>query len=201
MGMTAFVRQLLAGLGLVAFAAWLPIAAITWVPGWHAASCDWHARCDDYGRSSALQHIDELRAFMQGRGDLSTGYWSEKEVLHLSEVRTMLVQFSVLAFLGALLYAHSEARVRARVARIAMLAVAACVIVLPFFGTFWRDIFHPLLFDNDLWRNNPGDTSWWIMPRIYFQYSTALVVGVATLVCALAKLQAQSTLDRAENRH
>jgi len=49
---------------------------------------------------------------------------------------------------------------------------------------------HPLLFDNRLWINRPEDTSWWIMPRVYFQYTTALVIGSAVLLCALARYQA-----------
>lgn len=188
-------NHLLSWLGLMAFALWLPIAAATWLPGWHAASCDWHSRCDEYGPDAAQQRIGELRSFMQYRDALPPMAWSDKEMAHLTEVRAMLAGFTLFALLGGLVFAHADAATRGRVARWAMLTAAACVIVLPFFGSFWREVFHPLLFDNTLWKNNQDDTSWWIMPRIYFQYTTALVIGVATLVCALARVQAMRQIE------
>lgn len=189
---TRFARATLSLLGLFALTLWLPIAAITYLPGWHAASCDWHPRCDNYayGHEGAQQRIVELRAFMQHRDVLPPLYWTVKEESHLAEVRGMLDTFAFAALLGALVFFHGSAAERARTARIAMLAIAACVIVLPFFGTFWRDVFHPLLFDNQGWRNYPQDTSYWVMPRVYFQYTTALVIGSATLLCALLRYQA-----------
>lgn len=194
---TSFARALLTSLGLLAIVLWLPVAAVTYLPGWHAASCDWHERCDRYGRTTALERIDELRLHMQHRGELSPINWTAKEIAHLGEVRTLLDRAAVLALLGALVFAHADAAQRARAARQVMLVAAACVIVLPFFGTFWKEIFHPLLFDNTLWKNRPADTSWWIMPRIYFQYTTALVIGSATLLCALLRYQVLGQLRRA----
>lgn len=198
---TRFARALLALLGLIAFALWLPIAVVTYVPGWHSASCNWHDRCreydrDQFGIGSSRLRIDELRAYMQHGPELSDYDWTRKERRHLAEVRTLLDRVLVLALLGGLIFAHAEAELRARVARWAMLGAAACVVVLPFFGTFWRDYFHPLLFQNDLWRNQQTDTSWWIMPRLYFQYTTALVIGSAVLLCALARYQALGALRK-----
>lgn len=187
---TRLARTLLSLVGLFAFALWLPIAAITYVPGWHANSCDWHPRCTNYGVERAQVRIEELRTFMQHRGELPATEWTDKERTHLAEVRGMLDKFAIAAFLGAAVFFHGNARERAQTARVAMLAIGACVIVLPFFASFWREVFHPLLFSNNLWRNYPEDTSYWVMPRIYFQYTTALVIGVATLVCAALRYQA-----------
>ncbi len=195
--MSSITRPALAFLGLLAFTLWLPIAAAVYLPGWHAASCDWHKRCTGYGEERARQRIDELRGFMQHRAELPAQAWTAKERAHLAEVRTLLERATLLALLGALIFFHAQARQRAAVARAAMLAVAACVIVLPFFGTFWREIFHPLLFDNLMWKNYPADTSWWVMPRLYFQYTTGMVIGVATLLCALLRYQALREARRA----
>lgn len=181
--------------GLILFSLWVPIAAATWLPGWHEASCDWHPRCDHYGRESANARITELRAFQQGRATLDPERWTEKERTHLAEVRRILVAFTVFALAGGALLLRADAARRAQAARWAMLFAAACVIILPFFAGFWRDVFHPLLFSNQLWLNEPADTSWWIMPRIYFQYTTALVIGVATLLCALVRVQAMRQLN------
>jgi len=195
---TRLARSLLALAGLFAFALWLPVAAITYAPGWHTASCDWHPRCTHYGSERAQRRIDELRTFMQHRGELPADAWSQKERLHLDEVRGMLDRFALAALAGAIVFFHGNARERAQTARIAMLTIGACVIVLPFFASFWREVFHPLLFSNNLWKNYPGDTSYWVMPRIYFQYTTALVIGVATLLCALLRYQALGQVRREE---
>ncbi len=189
------IRLLLTLVGLLAFSLWLPIALITYAPGWHAESCQWHPRCAQYdeGRAAgndAQQRISELRYFMLHRSELSALHWTDKERTHLREVRTLLDHALVIAFLGALIFMHASARDRARVARWAMLMAATCVIVLPFFDTFWKDMLHPLLFSNKLWLNKPADTSWWIMPRIYFNYTTALVIGSAVLICAAVRYQA-----------
>ena len=49
--------------------------------------------------------------------------------------------------------------------------------MLTFFGTFWRDIFHPLIFKNDLWMNNRYDLSFYIMPRRFFMFTVALLIA------------------------
>lgn len=193
---TRIARATLALLGLFAFAIWLPVAVITYIPGWHKVSCDWHQRCENYGYERTMTRIDELRGFMQHRGELPVIAWTPKEISHLAEVRQMLDGAAVIALLGAAIFFHGTAQERAQTARIAMLVVAALVIVLPFFGTFWREIFHPLLFDNQNWRTRPEDTSYWVMPRIYFQYTTALVIGVATLLCASFRYQALGQLRK-----
>lgn len=195
MSFTSAARAFLTWLGLVLFALWLPVAVVAWLPGWHESSCDWHDRCARYGLDNARERISELRSFLQGRNELDATRWTEKERTHLTEARRLLADFSVLALLGALIFAHADAALRARTARWAILFSAACVIVLPFFGSFWREVFHPLLFRNALWLNEPPDTSWWIMPRIYFHYTTALVIGVATLLCALVRAQAMRQLN------
>lgn len=192
---TRLARTVLTLAGLVAFALWLPIATVAYVPGWHSAGCHWHARCAGYddGRApddGAQQRITELRHYMQHRGELPAQAWTAKESAHLAEVRGMLDRAALLALLGVLVFLHADAREQARAALRAMVGIGACALVLPFFGNFWRDVFHPLLFSNRLWLNTPADTSWWLMPRIYFEYTTALVIAGAVVLCALARWQA-----------
>ena len=64
----------------------------------------------------------------------------------------------------------------------AIVIIALLALIIPFFGTFWRDVFHPLLFDNDLWMNNKYDLSYYIMPRVFFKYTVALLVVVCFLI-------------------
>lgn len=48
--------------------------------------------------------------------------------------------------------------------------------VMPFFQYFWLHIFHPLLFDNELWRTDRADISWYLMPRQFFMWAIGGIV-------------------------
>ncbi|MFP5383023.1 MAG: hypothetical protein ACLGHG_03030 [Gammaproteobacteria bacterium] len=194
MSFTNSARALLTWLGLMLFALWLPVAVVAWLPGWHEGSCEWHAGCTEYGREAALARIAELRAYLQWRGELAVENWGDAERAYHAQVRNLLGYFSVLALLGAMVFAHADATLRARTARWAILLAAVCVIVLPFFGSFWRELFQPLTFGGAAHLREPDSTSAWIMPPIYYNYTTALVIGVATLICALARVQAMRQL-------
>ena len=59
------------------------------------------------------------------------------------------------------------------------------------FGFFWRDLLHPLLFDNRDWLTNPQDMTWYITPGSFFRNSMLVSLAVsATLVSALLVLSA-----------
>jgi uncharacterized membrane protein len=60
--------------------------------------------------------------------------------------------------------------------------VVSLVVVLPFFKTFWMEVFHPLLFDNELWRTNPKDLTWYLTPRTYFRYTILLLILLTVLL-------------------
>jgi hypothetical protein len=187
--MREIVRLLLALAAIVCLTLWIPTATVAWLPGWHEFHCERLVRChEQYGLERAQPRIDELRVFLRhGSNGLPAEHWTAKERTHLAEVRVLLDRWTVFAALALLVLLHEPAARRARAARIAMLGIAACVVVLPFFTSFWREVFHPLLFDNDLWRNTPADTSFWIMPRDYFRYTVALVIGSAVLLTALLR--------------
>ena len=71
---------------------------------------------------------------------------------------------------------------RKKIGRFAIINAAiilSLLLVLPFFTTFWRDVFHPLLFKNNLWINNRYDLSFYIMPRQFFKYTVALLVALS----------------------
>ncbi|MEZ4547819.1 MAG: hypothetical protein R3B51_08900 [Thermodesulfobacteriota bacterium] len=89
----------------------------------------------------------------------------------------MFDKMSVAGIAAAVLLALTFDRRRASLyALINIAIILSLLFVLPFFGTFWKDVFHPLLFKNNLWMNNRFDLSFYLMPRDFFKYTVALLI-------------------------
>lgn len=163
---------------------YIPMAFSVYSPVWMEYNCEYHKRCEVVGMEEARKGISELSAYFRHQGTLET-FYTDKEKLHLKEVRGIFDKL-FLASLGALLLLVLTFD-RKRVSRFAVvnaLLILSLLAVLPFFGTFWRDIFHPLIFNNDLWMNDQYDLSFYIMPRQFFKYT----VGLLTVLCFLINI-------------
>ena len=133
--------------------------------------------------SSARAHIINLRDYFLHRADLA-GRWSDKERRHLSEVRGIykmlaLVAALALCVLAVLLWLRPTWVKRAALVNYAL--VLSLVLIVPAFGVFWRDLFHPLLFSNYDWLTNTGDVTWYITPRVFFRNSLIAMIILALL--------------------
>lgn len=161
---------------------YLPMASTFYLPYWMKLNCEFHDRCEEIGEEESYNAISELSAFFRHQGGLDS-FYTEKEKLHLEEVRGMFDNLLIAAIASVILLALSFDRRRAsRFALINSALILLLLLVLPFFGTFWRDIFHPLLFKNNLWMNNQYDLSFYIMPRVFFKYTVALLTVVCFLI-------------------
>lgn len=163
---------------------YLPMAATFYLPYWMELNCNFHDRCEAVGQEQASRGIGELSAFFRHQSGLDS-FYTEKEKLHLEEVRGIFDNLFIAAVASLILLLLTFERKRAsRFALVNSLLILSLLLVLPFFGTFWRDIFHPLLFDNNLWMNNRYDLSFYIMPRVFFKYT----VGLLSLACFLINI-------------
>lgn len=155
----------------------LPVSFTTYNPGWFKFVCNFHDRCERIGIENAHSGISELTGYFMHRNGLDDPKWTLKESLHLEEVRQMfdlVVKIFLVMFLVFLL-TFSKKRLR-YFSIVNFFIVISLLAVLPFFKTFWREIFHPLLFDNNLWINNRFDLSYWIMPRKFFMITVGFIV-------------------------
>jgi len=167
-----------------------------YLPQWMALNCKWHDRCEVIGNERAIDGIDELASFFRHQGELDS-FLTQKEKLHLKEVRGIFDKMFFLALISLVLLALTYDRKRvSRYALINSVIIIALLMILPFFGTFWKDIFHPLLFDNDLWQNNKYDLSFYIMPRVFFKYTVALLI----LLCFVINIAIWLALRRKETQ-
>jgi uncharacterized membrane protein len=145
-------------------------------------NCGFHERCEVAGESKAYAGINELSAFFRHQGGLES-FYTEKEKLHLKEVRGIFDKLLIAGISALILLVLTfNPKSASRFALINTIIILSLLSVLPFFGSFWRDIFHPLLFDNDLWMNNKYDLSFYIMPRQFFKYTVALLSGLCFLI-------------------
>ena len=65
------------------------------------------------------------------------------------------------------------------------------VLIVPAFGVFWRDVFHPLFFANNDWLTDANDVTWYITPRVFFRNSLVAMVVLALMVNTIVYLVAR----------
>lgn len=161
---------------------YVPMSLTFYSPLWMKINCSWHERCDTIGTDTAYKGMDELAAYFRHQGELDS-FRTKKEKLHLEEVRGMFDRMFVIGVAAVIVLALTFNRKRAaRFALVSAAIILCLLLVLPFFTTFWRDVFHPLLFKNNLWINNAYDLSYYIMPRQFFKYTVALLIALSVAI-------------------
>ena len=170
------VKGLVLFISLFYLTFYVPMSLTFYSSAWMKLNCRWHDRCEMIGVDNAYRGMDELAAYFRHQGELDS-FRTKKEKLHLEEVRGMFDKMFVAAIAAAVLLALTFDRRRASLyALINIAIILSLLFVLPFFGTFWKDVFHPLLFKNNLWMNNRFDLSFYLMPRDFFKYTVALLI-------------------------
>jgi uncharacterized membrane protein len=175
-------KNTLFGLSLFYLCLYIPVALMTYFPQWYTFNCKLHPRCGYIGYSTAQKYINELTDFFLHKNDLP-GNWTVKEKMHLAEVRDILDFLAVTAIISIvlLIFLFNRSFI-SKSALINMIIILSLLLLLPFFKTFWLKIFHPLLFDNNLWKNNYRDCSYYIMPRAFFKHSIIFMVSFAAVL-------------------
>lgn len=177
-----FARGLLLFASLLYLTIYLPLTFMIYLEPWYFINCNWHPRCERLGMENVEVAVEELTRFFMHNGELVTR-WTPKEQTHLLEVRNIYDGMFLAFFpaLAAFIWTFERRLVR-RFAWVNIGIVVTCVVVLPFFRDFWNEVFHPLLFDNELWRTDPGDISWYVTPRVFFFHSTIALIIVISLI-------------------
>lgn len=161
---------------------YIPLTLIVYMPYWYKLNCNFYTRCEEIGYERSYRGIDELTSFFLHRGEL-TSFLTKKEKLHLTEVRGTFDEMIYIGIIAIILLIITfERRWISRFAIINTLIILSLLVVLPFFKTFWTEVFHPILFDNDLWKNNRFDLSFYIMPRKFFMYTMVLLIVTCSLL-------------------
>lgn len=172
------IKKLLFPLLLLFWLFCLPLAFAIYSPVLYQANCHWNERCERLGEQGVPQRISELNQFFMHQSESLPDVWTSKETRHLREVRAIydgvFLVFVLISFVFLLDYllAKNGCKNYDNYARHALFIslglLLAALLMSPFFNSFWLKVFHPLLFDNDLWRTNSRDVSWYLMPKAFF---------------------------------
>lgn len=173
----------------------LPLAFSVYTPYLYQANCYWNERCDQLGEQQTERRISELNRFFLHLNTQLPQPWTQKENIHMGEVRQIYDSVFIVFILLTLFFIFdyrrgSQAGLRyrryTRNSLLISVALMLCALLLiPFFKVFWMNVFHPLLFDNELWRTNRSDVSWYLVPKLFFMRAI-LFITVTTLLLNLA---------------
>ena len=171
-------KNILVFISLFYLTFYIPFVLTSYNPYWMKYNCGLHKRCEIIGEDKATMAMHNLTSFLMHREDLSSE-WRKNEVIHLKEVRVIFdMMFFVVLIAGFMLAAFRDNRPKLYKFAIINIVIALCLlIVLPNFKTFWRDIFHPLLFDNELWKVTRRDLLYYVTPRAFFKITTAVILA------------------------
>lgn len=179
----------------------ISLAVVIYTPWTYQFNCHWNPRCEQLGLTKIDASSSELAGFFRHDLILPRPPWSEKEVLHLTEVRGMYDQALCLFLLITAIFVidlvlnkrAQRYQTYAVISRNLMLVLLVLMLAIsPFFRFFWIEIFHPLVFSNNLWRTDPQDISWYLMPSYYFLWVIIFLLATTlllnqVLVCLLPK--------------
>ena len=192
------IKSKIPGISLFYLSLYIPIALMAYFPQWYIFNCKFHHRFNLIGYSNSLKSIDELTVFFLHKNLLS-GEWSGKEKVHLGEVRDIFDILAIIAFLCIVLLIVSFDRSKiSTCASVNLVIILSLLVLLPFFKTFWANIFHPLVFDNDLWKNNYLDRSYYIMPGIFFKHSLIFLIALSSLLNGILWLSFKGFKQKAD---
>ncbi len=183
------VSNLIIFISLFYLTFYVPFALTSYSSHWIQYGCSFHNRCEVLGSDNVENAADNLVSFLLHKKELND-QWRVNEKIHLNEVRTILDIMFIAAFLAVTVLTMLRRKISGLYKfAVVNLIIALCFfIVLPNFKTFWRDIFHPVLFDNDLWKLTRQDTLFYIMPRVYFKTTTAVILSLWAFLNVLTAL-------------
>lgn len=174
---------------------YIPFMLVSYNSSWYKLNCSFHDRCEIVGVTKAYKSMDQLTGFLLHNNDL-TGRWTEKEKLHLNEVRDILDIMFIIAFVSVLLLClFSNRKMIGHFSLINVVIIVIFFLILPFFAQFWRDVFHNLLFDNTYWLNTRSDLSYYITPRKFFKITVATVLSAWIVLNVLIRYLTKNMIN------
>lgn len=178
MSLLSRIKRLILPIFLLIWLFFIALATVIYTPWTYQVNCYWNLRCEQLGLTAVHNRSLELASFFQHQlANLPSPPWSSKEIQHLTEVRGLYDQLFWLFIIITLIMIFDLLMAKslkiyqgyAMLSRNLMFGLLLALLVIsPFFKFFWMEIFHPLVFNNQLWLTDPRDISWYLMPRNYF---------------------------------
>ena len=183
------IKNVLVFVSLFYLTFYLPFVFVAYNPYWINYNCEKNERCSRVQTEFRVNAVNELTSYLSHRGELTEG-WQKNEKIHMSEVRYIfdIMFIAAIISLALLLIIRKDRMSLYKFAIINIVIALALFIVVPNFKTFWRDVFHPLLFNNEFWKMSRQDVSYYITPRTFFKITTIVVLSAWVLINILIVL-------------
>lgn len=111
--------------------------------------------------------------------------WNSKEKLHYIDVRSIYDNFFILFILSlfGIIWSFKKINLKyiKKASKTNIVVILFLCLIFPIFQYFWDYIFHPLIFNNNLWLMFPTDISYYLFPYSFFKNSLLFIVLVAIL--------------------
>jgi len=176
------------GFSLLYCSLYLPLILIIYFSFWYSFNFRFHKRYLIIGKEYAENLINELINFFWHKGQLNAG-WSQKERIHLTEVRNILDMILIIAIVCTIIIFLFFRELKPKLSfffTANVLFILILFLIVPFFKLFWVKLFHPLLFRNNLWRNSFKDLSYYILPGIVFRNSIIYLLSSSLSINAVS---------------
>lgn len=135
--------------------------------------------------------ITNLLNFYLYKDKLDSTFWNEKEIEHLTEVRNIFLIVHLLALIsiiGAFKYYKNSSK--SYLFNIGVLIVFSILIFLNF-AYFWDYIFHPLIFNNNLWITDLNDLSTYLFTYSFFEKIAMIIIGGSIIINIILYLRSK----------
>ncbi len=166
----------------------LALLPLIFSTSWYSYNCNFHDRCNNLGSNGVEQRSHNMGRYFLHLEPLAAS-WDARGSAHLEEVREIYKVLAVVALIAVFVLSIMLVQDPSRLGpagKGALFVLLATTIIIPLFGPFWDKVFHPLLFDNDLWRTRPGEVLWNLTPRVFFRNSAVALIASSVLLNLLA---------------
>ena len=149
-----------------------------------------------------INNTSNLLNYLNGKAELNTSWFTEKDILHMKDVKTLynisfytmiffIAVFIISTILIMVLYKNHTMFYITRTFNKTLLAFIALIIVLAGaisynFNSFWIK-FHQLLFSNDLWLLSPDESNLikMVPEEFFISLITTIILHILLLFIAL----------------
>ncbi len=162
---------------------YLPLAFTIYTPHWYDINVD-NQRMENANLDKELINgqINDIVGFFLHKNSLN-GLWSDKEILHLYDVRHiydfLFAFFLIFAILFVLTFNIDKIK---KYSLVNILFSFSLLSILPFFVYFWDKIFHLLMFRNSYWIIDYDSMFYYMFPYSFFSNSLIFIIIISIFI-------------------
>lgn len=175
-------KQILLFLSLLYLTLYIPFTITAYSKSWYETNYEKQSTYQTLGIVKTNNQTNNLINFFLHKQELNQ-LWSEKETLHLKEVRNIYdLLFIIFLITTPILILFFNKKIINHASKKNTYIIPSLLIIIPFFRLFWNNILHPLLFNNNYWINTPNEVSYHLFPTTFFINSILFIITISAII-------------------